>query len=146
MPKFKDPKTGQIVNVNSFLVFLSSLSFGMFFFLYIGETQHALVMIGFAILIALVAAFIDITAVLYALILPIIYSFIAPKIVRDKWLNKGYVNLENKIGKLSEEEKKIIIEKEITRLKIKIIIATTIDILMLIIFIILILGIALSLN
>ena len=91
MPKFKDPKTGQIVNVNNFLVFLSCLLFGLFFFLYIGETQHALVMVGFGILIALVAVFIDITAVLFALIFPIIYSFIAPKIVKDKWLNKGYV-------------------------------------------------------
>ena len=52
-------------------------------------------MVGFAILIALVAIFIDITAILYALILPIIYSFIAPKIVKDKWLNKGYINLDN---------------------------------------------------
>ena len=91
MPKFKDPKTGQVVNVNYFLVFLSSFLFGMFFFLYIGETQHALVMVGFAILIALVGIFLDPIFILFGYIFPLIYSFIAPKIVKDKWLNKGFI-------------------------------------------------------
>ena len=94
MPKFKDPKTGQIVNVDNFLVFLSSLLFGLFFFLYIGETQHALVMVGFAILITLVGIFVSPIAILYAYVFPLIYSFIAPKIVKDKWLNKGFVELQ----------------------------------------------------
>lgn len=94
MPKFKDPKTGQIVNVNYFLVFLSCLLFGLFFFLYIGETQHAIVMIGFAILVALLAINVSPVAILYAYIFPFIYSFIAPKIVKDKWLKKGYVKLQ----------------------------------------------------
>lgn len=95
MPKFKDPKTGQIVNVNYFLVFLSCLLFGLFFFLYIGETQHALVMVGFAILITLVGIFVSPIAILYAYIFPLIYSFIAPKIVKDKWFNKGYIALDD---------------------------------------------------
>lgn len=98
MPKFKDPKTGQIVNVDNFLVFLSSLLFGLFFFLYIGETQHALVMVGFAILITLVGIFVSPIAILYAYVFPLIYSFIAPKIVKDKWLNKGYVALDDEVS------------------------------------------------
>ena len=104
MPKFKDPKTGQIINVNYFFVFLSCLLFGLFFFVYIGETQHALVMVGLAILMALVGIFIDPVAILFAYIFPLIYSFAAPKIVEDKWLNKGYVNLGNRIDELSEGE------------------------------------------
>ena len=108
MPKFKDPKTGQIVNVNYFLVFLSCLLFGLFFFLYIGETQHALVMVGFAILIALVGIFVSPIAILYAYVFPLIYSFIAPKIVKDKWLNKGYIPLNNSNNtNISFEERKI---------------------------------------
>ncbi|MGB5635258.1 MAG: hypothetical protein WBM86_21100 [Waterburya sp.] len=115
MPKFKDPKTGQIVNVNSFLVFLSSLCFGMFFFLYIGETQHALVMVGFAILITLVGIFVSPIAILYAYIFPLIYSFIAPKIVKDKWLNKGYKQVLAIQKSVSTQEKvkfRLIAQKE----------------------------------
>lgn len=110
MPKFKDPKTGQIINVNSFLVFLCSLLFGMFFFLYIGETQHAIVMVGFAILTALVGIFISRIAILYALVFPLIYSFIAPKVVKDKWLNKGYIELEEQpLQPLTPKEQELII-------------------------------------
>ena len=103
MPKFKDPKTGQIVNVNSFLVFLSSLLFGLFFFLYVGETQHALVILGFSILIV-ISSLINPFPLLFAPIFSLIYSFIAPKIVKDKWLKKGYVKIEddNDIRRIEE--------------------------------------------
>ena len=52
-------------------------------------------MVGAAILIVLVGIFVSPAAILYAYVFPLIYSFIAPKIVKDKWLNKGYVALDD---------------------------------------------------
>jgi hypothetical protein len=86
MPQFRNPSNGYIHRVNTFGVFLGCLLFGGFFFLVIGELPHFLGYVAIACLSVFVSGFFGLLA--------LIYPFYAPGIVKQKWLKKGFIQID----------------------------------------------------
>lgn len=82
MSSFRNPANGHIVHVNGFMVFIGAFLFGPIFFFCIGEIGHGLA----NLLLGLV-----LWTVMLGWLVWIGYAFVAPQIVKQKWLSKGYM-------------------------------------------------------
>ena len=85
MPRFQNPVNGHIVHVDTTMVWLGALLFGPIFFLCIGEIGHGLA--NFLLGLVLWAVFLG-------WIVWIVWAIAAPGIVRQKWLSKGYREMD----------------------------------------------------
>lgn len=85
MKCFHNPKTNDIVYPNNAQIILGAIFFGPIFFFCIGEVMHGFLYILSSLLLWLI---------LLGWIIAIIYIIIAPRIVRYKWLRRGYIETD----------------------------------------------------
>jgi uncharacterized membrane protein len=88
MSSFRNPQNNHIVRPNNFSIVLLALLGGPIFFFAIGEIGHAFanLLLGAALWIFLLGW-----------IVLIGYAIAAPRIVRSKWLSKGYIEEEDSL-------------------------------------------------
>jgi hypothetical protein len=82
MTLFRNPVNGYIHHVNNVAVFLGCFFFGGLFFLCIGEFSHFLIYFVLGLLMVAVSPLLG--------LFMFIYPFFAPRIVRQKWIKKGF--------------------------------------------------------
>ena len=86
MPKFRNPANGHTVFVDNTMVVLGAFFFGPLFFLCIGEIGHGLANFGIGLILWI--AFLG-------WITWIGWAVAGPGIVREKWLTRGYEEIQD---------------------------------------------------
>ena len=97
MKCFHNPITNDIVYPNNALIILGAIFFGPIFFFCIGEVLH-----GFMYILSSLVLWM----VLLGWVIWIIYPIVAPRIVRYKWINRGYVETDTIFIKRANEQDK----------------------------------------